>query len=622
MKYLVFASGSGTNFEEMYRCIQDGILFGEMVACVVNKNAVKVLDRTKKYNIKTIQLVWNKKECSREIYEVKLYDSVKDLDCDMGVCLGWNHIFTKTFINLFNKPLYNLHPSLPNDIIGWNAIDKAYDEFRQNKRIKTGLMFHQITEKVDKGAVVYSQEVPFLENDSYESYYGRMRKLEKTVVLNGLLKVLSEQKEKQDLVYRGKVRDVYDIGYNLLALKATDRLSAYDKQITEIGNKGVVLNKLSEWWFNKTKHIVDNHLIWSNGDTSVVKKTKPIKLEMVVRSYMTGSTKTSLWTHYKNGARTYCGNRLHDNYTKNCKLESPIVTPTTKGEFEDVPISYTEIIEKGIMNRTELDFIYEKSLELFNYGVYLAEKKGFILVDTKYEFGYDTDGNIILIDEIHTCDSSRYWDLATYQERFSNGQEPISLDKDVIRKYLKTVCDPYHDIIPSIPQELKEKTENTYVNFYEQLTDMTLCQNDLTFEDKIKYYFNFEHKNRVVILAGSKSDEEWVKKIVNNLKNVYCEVHYCSAHKQPRELIILLDHYNKLNGNIVYITVAGMCNALSGVVAANTNNLVLAVPPFKDKMDMMVNVHSSLQCPSNVPVCTILNPKNVGLVVNRYFNKG
>ena len=624
MKYLVFASGNGSNFEEFVQATKSGVLNGEVVGLVVNKSDAYVKERAKQYNINVLEKTWNRKELSRKEYDSQLVDEVTKLDYDMGVCLGWSHILTSNFINSFNKPLYNLHPALPNDIIGWNSIKKAYEEFKQNKRTKSGIMFHELVEEVDRGKVIYSLEVPILHDDTFESFDTRMRKLEKTVMLNGMLKVLSEQtQEETKLVYTGKVRKVYELGYELLAMKATNRLSAFDRHITNIDNKGLVLNKLSEWWFNKTKHIVDNHLVWSYGDVSIVKKTKPIKLEMVVRNYMTGTTKTSLWTRYNNGEREYCGIKFHDNYSKDEKLEYPIVTPTTKGETEDVPVSYQEILDMNLLNKKDLDFVYKKSLELFNYGVYLAAQQNLILVDTKYEFGYDVNGNIILIDEVHTCDSSRYWAKDLYDDSPLWKKCVVSLDKDVVRKYIKTKCDPYNDKLPPIPEELREKTSIVYTNFYEQLTQENLDYNKVELDKMVETYFELIHKNLVVVLAGSQSDKNWVEKIVSNLDNsVYTKVHYCSAHKNPKELMRLLDLYNESeNRNIIYITVAGMSNALSGVVAANTKNLVLAVPPFKDKMDMLVNVQSSLQCPSNVPVCTILNPKNVGLVVRRWFNK-
>ncbi len=270
------------------------------------------------------------------------------------------------------------------------------------------------------------------------------------------------------LIYNGKVRDIYSLGDNYLLLKATDRVSSFDRHIGIIPGKGELLNKMSKYWFYKTKHIIPNHLLSTEKNVALVKRCKPIMLEIVVRGYITGSTSTSLWTHYKNGERNYCGITLPDGLQKNQILKQPIITPTTKGKI-DKPISKQEIINEGYLNETDCDFIFKKALELFNYGQSIASNAGFILVDTKYEFGRDSQGNIILMDELHTCDSSRFWRKETYENRFSKKIEPEKLDKDCIRDWVKSMCDPYNDKIPEIPKEIINKAYNSYKSFYESI---------------------------------------------------------------------------------------------------------------------------------------------------------
>ena len=214
-------------------------------------------------------------------------------------------------------------------------------------------------------------------------------------------------------------------------MSTSDRLSAFDKYICDVPNKGNILNNISAWWFNNTKHIIDNHYLHHQGTHMVVKKTNPIKLEIIVRGYMTGSTSTSIWTNYKKGERHLYGLDFRDGYQKNEKLDSIIVTPTTKG-VNDVPITLKEIVEQEYLSQEQLDFVVEKALELFKHGQDVADEAGLILVDTKYEFGF-LGNDIILIDELHTCDSSRYWLKATYQGNFDQGKEPEKLDKDAIR---------------------------------------------------------------------------------------------------------------------------------------------------------------------------------------------
>ena len=275
--------------------------------------------------------------------------------------------------------------------------------------------------------------------------------------------------DKSKCVYVGKVRNVYDIGDNLLAFEHTDNQSAFDRHICIIPNKGEILTKISEWWFNKTKHIIPNHFISSNKNIMICKKCEPFKIEVVVRGYITGSTSTSLWTHYGNGERIYCGIKFPDNLIKNQKLDNIVVTPTTKGD-KDEPISSEDIINKGLASEEEWDYIRTKALELFDFGQKVSNEKGLILVDTKYEFGKDDKGNILLIDEIHTCDSSRFWLKDTYQTKFDKGLEPDRFDKDIIRTFIKNSCDPYKDELPEIPKSLIFKAQNAYQEFFGMLT--------------------------------------------------------------------------------------------------------------------------------------------------------
>ena len=271
------------------------------------------------------------------------------------------------------------------------------------------------------------------------------------------------------LSYKGKVRNMYNLGNNYYLMEASDRVSSFDKHIGIIPGKGVLLNKMSAYWFNKTKHIVDNHLMSDVTKFSLVKKCNPIHIEFVIRGYITGNTTTSLWHHYKNGCRNYCGLDIKDGLVKNQKLDKPIITPTTKCD-EDKPISKEEILKQYYITKEELDFIYDKVYKLFEYGQEIASKAGFILVDTKYEFGRDEDNNIILIDELHTCDSSRYWIKESYQSRFDYGFEPEKLDKDCVRDWVKQQCDPYNDKIPKLPKSIITKAYNSYKYFYDTIS--------------------------------------------------------------------------------------------------------------------------------------------------------
>jgi phosphoribosylaminoimidazole-succinocarboxamide synthase len=194
---------------------------------------------------------------------------------------------------------------------------------------------------------------------------------------------------------------------------------------------------------------------------------------------MTGSTSTSIWKNYQDGVRCYCGHVLPEGLTKNQKLWANLVTPTTKDDVHDRPISADELIQEGFMNADDWNVCSKAALEIFKLGQELAAQRGLILVDTKYEFGRDvTTGQIVLIDEVHTPDSSRYWLASTYEQRIQQGQEPDNIDKEFLRLWFRDHCDPYLDAtLPEAPKELVMELSRRYMTLYEMITG-----NDFNFE--------------------------------------------------------------------------------------------------------------------------------------------
>ncbi len=270
---------------------------------------------------------------------------------------------------------------------------------------------------------------------------------------------------------QGKVRDAYDLGDKLMLI-TTDRLTAFDRQLALIPYKGQVLNLTSAWWFEQTADVVPNHLI-AVPDPNVViaKKCSVFPIEFVVRGYITGTTGTSLWTIYQKGAREYCGITFPEGLRKNQKLEQPVLTPTTKEKEHDRPLSPKEIVAEGWMTQDDWDEASQLAMKLYQRGVEIAAEHGLILVDTKYEFGRDRDGRIIVVDEIHTPDSSRYWLANSYADRFAKREEPENIDKEFLRIWFAKHCDPYKDeILPQAPQELIEALAARYIQLYEMIT--------------------------------------------------------------------------------------------------------------------------------------------------------
>lgn len=273
--------------------------------------------------------------------------------------------------------------------------------------------------------------------------------------------------------YIGKVRHCYDTPDGNKILVTTDRLTAFDRQITSIPFKGRVLTQLSRFWFEQTKDICPNHVIdYPDPNIVVCQDLKMLPVELVVRGYLAGSTGTSILTMYKKGEREMYGTTFPDGMVDNQKLETPIITPTTKAAIgdHDAPLSAEQIVEEGILPEDVWKQVSDYALKLFARGQGIAAKAGLILADTKYEFGFDKNGVLTLGDEIHTPDSSRYWVAETYDARIAAGEQPQALDKDQVRRWVVARVDPYKDDLPDIPDELRIATAEVYIDVYEKIT--------------------------------------------------------------------------------------------------------------------------------------------------------
>jgi phosphoribosylaminoimidazole-succinocarboxamide synthase len=291
--------------------------------------------------------------------------------------------------------------------------------------------------------------------------------------------------------YRGKVRDNYDLPDGRRLIIATDRLSAFDINIAAIPFKGQVLTQIARFWFDHTADICPNHVIdYPDPNVLLCQRLDILPIEMVVRDYLTGSTATSIWPMYKSGQREIYGQRFPDGLRQNEKLPQTIITPTTKardGEHDE-PVTSAEILDRGVLSPAQWQEVSAKALALFARGREFAAKRGLILVDTKYEFGTDRDGRILLADEIHTPDSSRYWFAESYPERFAAGEAPDSFDKDFVRRWVAARCDPYRDPIPSIPRDIIAQAARIYVSVFETITgeSFTVPQPDIPVLERIR----------------------------------------------------------------------------------------------------------------------------------------
>ena len=286
----------------------------------------------------------------------------------------------------------------------------------------------------------------------------------------------------------GKVRDWYDLPDNKRLIVTTDRLSAFDRVLAKVPYKGQVLNQLSTWWFERTKGIIANHLLSTpDPNASIVTTVQPLPIEVIVRGYITGVTSTALWYRYSIGERNIYGYDFPEGLKKNQALSKPIITPTTKGGVtgHDERLTCAEVTEKGLLDKDAWDTVQSAALAIFQCGQDVARRAGLILVDTKYEFGLAPDGSVMLIDEVHTPDSSRYWKADTYEAQFNAGEEPENFDKEFIRIAYAEKGYRGDGEIPSMPNELWAAASERYITIYEMLTGKNFEAGEYPVEERL-----------------------------------------------------------------------------------------------------------------------------------------
>jgi phosphoribosylaminoimidazole-succinocarboxamide synthase len=273
--------------------------------------------------------------------------------------------------------------------------------------------------------------------------------------------------------HSGKVRDWFDLPGGRRLIVTSDRLSAFDRNLAVVPYKGQVLNQLSAWWFDQTRAIIANHMLsMPDPNAMQVVEAAPFAVEVIVRGFITGVTSTALWHRYELGERTIYGYTFPESLYKNQVLPEPIITPTTKGSAtsHDEPLTCQQVTDLGLLDSQTWDQVQAAALSLFTKGQEIAIRAGIILVDTKYEFGCTPDGQVLLIDEVHTPDSSRFWKASSYKERFERGEEPENLDKEFIR--LAYVARGYRGEgnPPVMPQDLWASASQRYIDIFERLT--------------------------------------------------------------------------------------------------------------------------------------------------------
>ncbi len=421
-------------------------------------------------------------------------------------------------------------------------------------------------------------------------------------------------------LHEGKVRDSFRVDASTRMIVVTDRISAFDSVLdSTIPGKGAVLNCLSNFWFEKTRHIVPNHVVKQvDPNITLVREAVPIRVEMIVRGYITGS----MWRGYQAGKREFSGVVVPDGLTMNQRFPEPIVTPTTKEE-SDEEITPAGIVKAGLASRETYQALDSIARKLFKLGSGFLETKGFLMADTKYEFGLIGD-TIVLIDEIHTPDSSRFWQKDDFDK---DPTKVTQKDKEYVRQWLLANRDDKTGEIPGkLPEEVVLETTKRYTEMFKILTGETI---DLNVPSGVRYrmYHNLVHEGLikpgyVALVMGSPADLEHANEIAARIRKygIRTDLRVMSAHKNGERIPELAAEYNYSIEPGVVIAIAGRSNGLGGALAANLNLPVINCPPFKDNLDMMVNINSSLVMPSKTPAATVVKPEAAAAFAIRALN--
>ena len=286
----------------------------------------------------------------------------------------------------------------------------------------------------------------------------------------------------------GKVRVAYALPNNQRLFVTTDRLSAFDQIVAAVPYKGQVLNQLAAWWFANTKDIIANHIVsLPDPNATIALGATPLPVEVIVRGVMTGSTSTSIWKQYEQGKRKIYGYSFADNILKNTLLPEAIITPTTKGDAgaHDEPLTNAEVVERGFVDANTWKTVQVSALALFARGQEVAKRAGLLLADTKYEFGTLPNGEVIIIDEMHTPDSSRFWELSSYQDRLAAGKEPESLDKEPIRLALDAIGYRGDGRPPELDGSVIAATTKRYIAAYERHTESAFAPGEYPIQPRL-----------------------------------------------------------------------------------------------------------------------------------------
>ena len=628
----ILASGSKYNINAIYQSIDSGILPANIVAVVCNKKC-KCMEYCKSKKINTINYTRDVKKFTREQYDQELINKLSPFNIDIILVFEWTYLFTAIFTKRFDK-IIKLNSVYSSSLGGSNNMDEIFNGL-VNSRIKSASSNLELINLDNTRKNIISEVIlPYEKSYTKDEFISISKKYENMCLIKGLIQYHENQNKTimfnaENTKQKSNFKTLRDIDYDRLLVEYNNYEYAFGIKRCKLRNKGKFVSLSNKWWMDKTKFIVDNHYIWSDGKFMVVKKTKPIKYIFETHGFLANTFNTKLFDLYKNGARKIItSDNLPDGMSEYSFLNKPIVNVINKSTNKSVNID--TLVNENILSQNNIKTILDYCNRLYMYTHRIRDKIGLTLACAQYEFGLDDGNNILLIDDIHSYNNSIFWE---YQEECYSKTKPNIFNSNVVYNWLLQNCSDINKDVPVIPSEIVKQGEESYYNYIRRLysaDDIVKCSilntpfrsDSWSWATAKNIYLNYNHDNMVCIVTDNK-DGPCVKKAILAFKtnNIYANIFEISPYKDIIKLISHIKQHDSSKKKMIWVSLSNEVNPICGILSANTRHPVINCPLSIDNKFSLQSILSSVQQYKDSPVLTILDFNNLPGACRKIFTK-
>ena len=629
----ILASGSQYNIDAINQCIQSKVLPANIVLVVCNKKC-ECAQYCKSKKINLITYTRDVKNCSREQYDQELLNKMSSYNVDLVLVFEWTYLFTSIFTKKYDK-IIKINSVFSNSLGGSNNIDEIFNAL-VNSRIKSASSNLELINIDNNRKNIISEVIlPYEKSYTKEDFINISKKYENMCLIKGLISYHENQNKSkmfniENIKQKSNYKTLRNIEYDMLLAEYSNYEYALGIKRCKLKNKGKFVSLGNKWWMEKTKHIVNNHYVWSDGRFMVIKNTKPLKYIFETHGFLANTFNTKLYDLYKNGARKIVTSDyvIPDNKEEYSYLEKPVVNIISKSTNKSVSIE--SLVTENVISNKCAKQILDICYKLFDYTYRLRDKIGLTIACSQYEFGLDSDNNIILIDDIYSYNNSIFWE---YQEECYSKKHPKIFNSNVVYNWLVQNCSDLNKDIPAIPSDIIKQGEESYRNFVHRLylsDDVTKCailntpfrSDSWSWTTAKNIYLNYNHNNMVCIVTEDK-DNIHVKKAMNLFKdcNIYANIFEISPYKDIIKLISHVKQHDSSRKKMVWVSLSNEINPICGILSANTRHPVINCPLSIDNRFSLQSLLSSVQQYRDSPVLTILDFNNLPGACRKVFSK-